>query len=631
MYIFLVAVMTHAGIINVPGDFNTIAEAINSTADGDTVLVAPGTYTQSVLLNINKPVTLASRFIFSKNETDIDKTVINPNADEMEEWIELSAYNSRIIGFKLIGSKQHTLNITSSYAKVSYCKFIGGKDQLSMSHGGGYVGYCYFENAGDDGIDCDNSVNWIIEHNTIVNAHQDGIEIRLQDKGAPLTTHIFRYNKVIGSGESGIQIIDYQGNSYREFYVHHNIFQNCRGAGFSCMYQEIDNTREVYKGSLMQEKAFVYNNTFTGCNYGLTISPGLTVLNNIFTNLTTMGIERGDYVNDSNDLSFVDHCIFYNNPNHYDPDIRTGTNIITDQDPFLDDDLNFLSGSPCIDAGITHFKNGQLILDIPSSEYAGSNPDLGAKEFGNDNWSTIQLSMIDAGTDQVIIAPVNQVNLKASLTGQSLSKDNSFSLQWCKVSGPGEVAFSDAAGLVTTATFSVQGIYELMLTGFNSENRSSDKITVSYVKDYVDRTVNVGAGKDIFIEAEDYRYLVGEAEVHSTGGASGKVVRSLGGQDTRAFTEYQISTQSAGTYHVWISSSGNDKKEGNLFVALNNLTNEQQIGGATDGRFGKESWQRVAFPGTPEGIYPLRIRAAKDGVLWDRIFITSDADKHPWE
>jgi len=397
------------------------------------------------------------------------------------------------------------------------------------------------------------------------------------------------------------------------------------------MYQEKDNTSEVYKGSLMMEKAFVYNNTFSGCNYGLTVSPGLTILNNIFTNSKTRGIERGDYVNDSNDLSFVDHCLFYSNPNHYDPDIRIGTNIITDQDPLLDEDQNLQSGSPCIDAGTAHFEKGQLILDIPLSEYTGSFPDLGAKEYGVVNWSTIQLPMVNAGADQVIIAPVNQVNLQASLTGQGLSTDNSYSLQWRKVSGPGEVAFSNAAGLFTTVTFSKQGTYELMLTGTKGENQVSDKITVSYVKDYVDKTINVGAGKDVFIEAEDYRYLMGTAEVKSVPGASGKVIRILDGQNTQACSEYQISTQSAGTYYVWVSFSGNSDKNNELYVAFNNLDNEIKINGAGKGSFGKKSWQRVAFPGTPEGIYPLRIRAAEAGVMWDRIFITSNAENHPWE
>ena len=253
----------YSNIINVPEELSTITKAIRSAANGDTILIAPGTYTQDKLVNVSKPITVASRFIFSRNKVDIDSTIIISALNDMKEWFELSAEHSKIIGITFRGNDEHTLNITASHASVTYCNFLGGKDQLSVSGGGGYIGHCYFENGGDDAIDCDNSVSWTIEYNIIVNAHQDGIEVRLHKKSAPLTTHIFRYNTVIGSGESGIQLIDYHENSYREFYIHNNVFQNCRGSGVSCMYQEKDNTNEVYKGSLMEEKAFVYNPDLT--------------------------------------------------------------------------------------------------------------------------------------------------------------------------------------------------------------------------------------------------------------------------------------------------------------------------------------------------------------------------------
>ncbi len=374
-------VVVHAKDLRVPGDYSTITDAIAAASPGDTVLVANGTYAQSRPLKIDKAITLASPFITSRRESDIDSTVVRPATSDMAEWVELAADNSRIVGIKFVGSDEHTLNITSPSASVSHCRFIGGKDQLSVTRGGGYIGHCYFEKAGDDGIDCDESVSWTIEYNTIVNAHQDGIEVRLHQKGAPLTKHVFRHNTVVGSGESGIQLIDYQGNSFREFYIHHNVFQDCKGSGVSCMYQEKDNTREVYRGSLMEERAFVYNNTFVRCNYGLTLAPGLVVLNNLFTHLSTRGIERGDYLNDDNDLSMVDYCLFYRNPQHFDHDIRMGSHVLLDLDPLLDEDHELRNQSPCIDAGIAKFRSDKIVFEIPSSDFAGRAPDLGAKEY----------------------------------------------------------------------------------------------------------------------------------------------------------------------------------------------------------------------------------------------------------
>ena len=380
-FMFLFTGYARAHILHVPGEHGEISTAVGEASDGDTVLVAPGTYTQSDTLRIDKAITLASDFIFTRDEKDIDETIIDSAIDTFRQWVELSAVNSRVCGFTFMGTSDHTVNMTSFFSYLEYCKFLGGKDQLSISDGGGYVGHCYFENAGDDGIDCDNSLAWIIEHNTIVNAHDDGLEVRLHDKDGPLTTHICRWNRIVGSGQSGIQLIDYEGDSFREFYIHNNVLLNCEGSGVSCMYVEIDGTDEAYKGSLMLERAFVYNNTFDGCNYGLTLSPGLVVLNNIFTGMITRGIERGEYVNDDNDSSIVDYCLFYDNPEHFDADVQKGDHIFLDRDPLLTEEHDLSIGSPCIDAGVAQYEwNGDELI-ISAENYSGDGPDLGAKEF----------------------------------------------------------------------------------------------------------------------------------------------------------------------------------------------------------------------------------------------------------
>ena len=627
--ILLFAMVSRAVIIHIPADFATIAGAVESASEGDTVLVARGTYTQPGPFTLDKAVTLASPFLFSRGEADKTGTIIAAARPDMKEWFELSAVNSQVIGFTFMGNEEHTVNITSEYASVLHCRFIDGKDQLSLTGGGGRVAYCYFENAGDDGIDCDNTISWIIEHNTIVNAHQDGIEVRLQDKGAPLTTHIFRYNTVIGSGESGIQLIDYQDDSFREFYIHNNVFLHCRGAGVSCMYQEKDNTKEVYKGSLMQEKAFVYNNTFNACNYGLTISPHLVILNNIFVDLKTIGIERGVYVDDNNDYSIVDYCLFYNNPQHYDADVRIGTEIMLDKDPLLNLRQEPQTDSPCIDAGTAFYSWKGDVLDIATANFTGKAPDLGAREYGEITADVNQPPLVDAGSDGVLIFPHNRFTLNGSVLDDGLPEGGGLTIRWNTLSGPGAVAFSDPEEPVTEAAFSDQGSYELMLTGDDSEYRVRDRVRIDFVSDHSERTVSAGDGLDVFVEAEDYLFLAGAAEVATHDGASGKVIRSTGGDDTRAYSEYRISTLSPGNYHIWISVSGTGEGQNDVYASFENLTEEQKLRGTSDGDFGYESWQKAVFADIPEGLYPLRIRAASGGVMWDRLFITTDADRHP--
>ena len=603
----------NAKIINVPSQYPLISKALQACSDGDTILVAQGNYELPELLKIDKAVTVASNYIFSKNEEDIDNTIITPLSSKMHEWFEVAAKDARVIGFKFIGNTHHTLNITAEYAYVTHCKFFGGNDQVSFSGAGGYVGYCYFENAGDDALDCDQSITWTIEHNTIVNAHQDGIEIRLHYKDAPLTTHHFNNNIVIAAGESGIQLIDYKGNSFREFYIHNNIFQDCEGAGVSCMYKEKDNTKEVYRGSLMEETAFVYNNTFVGCNYGLTISPGLLILNNIFVNIKTKAIERGIYVNDSNDKSIVDYSIFYNNKSNFDKGVILGENNLIDVNPMLNSQFELKSESPAIDKGISNYEWQGKNLNLAEIKFVGKAIDLGALEFGKSQSGIKQLPVINIGNDVVLIVPENKTLLKGSVSNVITSKPLTYS--WEKVNGPGKVKFSNRDKLETSVSFSEEGIYKIMLTGSNADYSVSDEVTIYFVTDFVDRTISVGSEMDALVEAEDYRYLVGSAEVNGSGVIS---------KDGKTYTQYEVSTTTSGIFYLWVRIKGN---KGKLVLSFNNLENEKEI--EITNAMDSYVWKRVEFLKIPEGIYPLRIRATESNIIWDKIFITSDNNKSP--
>ncbi len=63
-------------IINVPDDQATIQAAINASVDGDTVLVAGGTYFENINYN-GKAITVASWFLIDGDETHVDSTIIN--------------------------------------------------------------------------------------------------------------------------------------------------------------------------------------------------------------------------------------------------------------------------------------------------------------------------------------------------------------------------------------------------------------------------------------------------------------------------------------------------------------------------------------------------------------------------
>ena len=70
LYSILISAFTilSASIINIPSDYSTIQEGINASIDGDTVLVAQGTYVENLILE--KEIVLASHAIYDELGSD---------------------------------------------------------------------------------------------------------------------------------------------------------------------------------------------------------------------------------------------------------------------------------------------------------------------------------------------------------------------------------------------------------------------------------------------------------------------------------------------------------------------------------------------------------------------------------
>ena len=269
-------------VLRVPDDYGTIPEAVTAADEGDTILIAAGTYTLDSL-DIPKPLVLASDFINSESEGDIAKTIIRASSKAGKAWFDIrpGAKDTKIIGLTIEGNRRHTLAIRNSHTEVRHCRMLNGKDQLSFEGGGGLVSHCYFEGSGDDPIDADESVSWTVEYCTFKGSGQDGLEIRLHPKEGPLTRHVVRYNTFLSNRGACIQLVDYAGDSHREFRIHGNIFKNAKNIAVDCTLDSSDGNTN---GSPMAERVVIYNNTFDGCRNGITMAPGVVVLNNVFSN-----------------------------------------------------------------------------------------------------------------------------------------------------------------------------------------------------------------------------------------------------------------------------------------------------------------------------------------------------------
>ena len=115
--------------------------------------------------------------------------------------------------------------------------------------------------------------------------------------------------------------------------------------------------------------------------------------------------------------------------------------------------------------------------------------------------------IVDAGGDQSITLPTNQVSLNGTASDDGLPQGSVLQLAWTKVSGPGTVVFSDPTKAISTATFTTAGEYVLKLTASDGQLSASDTLVVTVVPDNQPPTVD--AGPDQTIELPDPAALKG--------------------------------------------------------------------------------------------------------------------------
>lgn len=91
---------------------------------------------------------------------------------------------------------------------------------------------------------------------------------------------------------------------------------------------------------------------------------------------------------------------------------------------------------------------------------------------------------VNAGADTLAATAFStrvgqEVLLNGSVEDDGLPRDSKLSIAWKMLTGPGTVSFTDSTQPATRARFSAVGVYELELSGTDSEHRNSVKIRVT--------------------------------------------------------------------------------------------------------------------------------------------------------
>ncbi|MCD4790820.1 MAG: right-handed parallel beta-helix repeat-containing protein, partial [Bacteroidales bacterium] len=118
--------LVFADVINVPDDQSSIQAGINAAANGDTVLVQPGTYVENIDFN-GKLITVASLFLTTQDTTYISSTIIDGNNSGKVVIFENSEDSTAILcGF----------TITNGLASGIFPAYCGGGIYCSNSSPG---------------------------------------------------------------------------------------------------------------------------------------------------------------------------------------------------------------------------------------------------------------------------------------------------------------------------------------------------------------------------------------------------------------------------------------------------------------------------------------------------------------
>lgn len=245
----------------VPEPYSTIAAALEAAAEGDTILVAPGTHVGSFDLT-GREVVVGSRFLTTGNTSYVRRTVVDGNGGQRAVWVDSSqTVETALVGLTIRNADDCIYaNGRFRLLNVYITGCTDGVDYETRS--GGLIRHSTFAENSDDGIDLDQDVDILIEHNRVTRNENDGIEIRLHPYTGPTLDYVIRENTISRNVSDGIQLIGYPGVSDRRFRIERNRIRHNGKAGIGCMSD--GQTDETYEAATLPEPIELVENVFEG-------------------------------------------------------------------------------------------------------------------------------------------------------------------------------------------------------------------------------------------------------------------------------------------------------------------------------------------------------------------------------
>jgi len=400
----------NAAVIHVPDGYTTLEEAVTAAVTGDTILVNPGVFETNLVLE-NKDLVIASRFILSGNQDDIDNTILQ----SVSTFNPIILYKtnitsaSRLIGFTMDGELQ------SVYAHVRIREGASpGLENLRLINQGysdlpiaailiesasADIRNCRIENNLKSGVYLDAS-HATLSHSTISNNENIGIVLGNNSTAQISFTDILEnHNGAIHSYSSTVHVSDSR------------IMNNTRfaGAGFQSGYTDFTFERVLITGNVATGVSSggagggIYlqasNGNIINCTIAdnsanqwagglFTMVSNVNIVNSIVWGNDANGLpEIGCWSNSQMQIAYsnvrggptTQSTMYGGVINWLDNNLG---NSVTSHYPAFDTDYHLTANSPCIDEGAAVYSMGnELIVDMPLGSWSGGAPDMGVYEF----------------------------------------------------------------------------------------------------------------------------------------------------------------------------------------------------------------------------------------------------------
>jgi K319L-like, PKD domain len=417
----------HAAVLNVPGDYTAIQNAIDNSTNGDVILVNPGVYNENINFK-GKAVTVCSTNV--ADPAVVGSTIIHAvGKASVVTFATGETSNSILAGFTITGG-YGTVNVNFG---------------TNIFWGAGI--YCF----GASPTILGNVITANVAANGDVSDIGYGCGV-----GCIQSDAIIARNRIYGnSGYAGGGILTYLGAAR----IASNLIYS--------------NSAVVGGGSVLISGSRLINNTLVGNAaqdgagnvYAVSDSNGQCLItNNIICNATIGG---GIYVDIQDTITQTAFNDVWNNAggDYFMGTNRTGISGNISQDPLFVDgahnDYHLQDVSPCINAGDPNFQPAAGELDFyGAARVFARRVDIGSAEYF-DNFRPLA----DAGPDQVVT--VTALPVLITLDGSASTDPNGavLSWHWSQLSGPAG-SFTNTSA--TNPVFSASGLgtylFQLVVT-----------------------------------------------------------------------------------------------------------------------------------------------------------------------